>query len=82
MTEPMKPIVFYSFPLSGHAHRVELLLRGLHIDDGRRREREKVPRRVDLAIAALHQKHFVDDRRALQQHHHKEAILENAVFPD
>ena len=29
MTEPTKPIVFYSFPLSGHAHRVELLLRGL-----------------------------------------------------
>ena len=31
MTRPEMPIVFYSFPMSGHAHRVELLLRALDL---------------------------------------------------
>ena len=31
MTRPEMPIVFYSFPVSGHAHRVELLLRALDL---------------------------------------------------
>ncbi len=31
MTDAIIPIRFYSFPLSGHAHRVELLLRGLDL---------------------------------------------------
>ncbi len=30
-SKPAHPIVFYSFPTSGHAHRVELLLRALEL---------------------------------------------------
>lgn len=46
MTDPVKSIVFYSFPLSGHAHRVELLLRGLGLPF----------ERIDVDLASKQQK--------------------------
>ena len=46
--KPVNPIVFYSYPISGHAHRVELLLRMLDlpfkkVDIDLRKGEQKIP---------------------------------------
>ncbi len=46
MTDSIIPIRFYSFPLSGHAHRVELLLRALDLPY----------ERIDVDLAGKQQK--------------------------
>lgn len=46
MPKPAKPIKFYSFPVSGHAHRVELLLRALDLPF----------ERIDMDLAGKQQK--------------------------
>jgi glutathione S-transferase len=46
MTDQIQPIIFYSFPISGHAHRVELLLRALDLPFTR----------IDVDLSAKEQK--------------------------
>ena len=64
--KPAKPIVFYSFPVSGHAHRVELLLRALDLRTGLQHSPETMrgKNRRHVRLCRFRRDNLRSDRRA------------------